>query len=441
MMHLIRPKLLLLSAILTSAAAFSASAAQEEAGEISNAGRGSTTSVTTTAPPPGWLERDTLTGDWDGARSWLNDYGITLKPRLTQFYQGMPSGDGDHGFEYGGKTDLLVNADLGKLGFWDGFSMIVHAEYNYGASVNGYGGTIALVNTALYFPGIEGADRFDMSSVYLAQKFGDSVVLLAGKINIIDIAATRPFAGGAGIDSFWNVVFVAPPSGTVPPYLLGALLSVKTEVATFGLWVYDPNDMANQNILHYAFDGGVTVRGSVEFPVTIAGRGGHQGLVASYSNKSGTDLSTLDNLFIPHWPQGFDTKSDRHYFAYTFDQYLHQSEANPKEGFGLFGQLGISDGNPNRLYWSGHVGVGGTSFIPTRNRDNWGLGYYYAAPSTDLKDSLAPIETIRNERGWEVFYNFGVTPWLTLGADLQIINPSLASTTAIFCGLRTVIRF
>ena len=239
-MHLIRPKLLLLSAILTSAAAFSASAAQEEAGEISNAGRGSTTSVTTTAPPPGWLERDTLTGDWDGARSWLNDYGITLKPRLTQFYQGMPSGDGDHGFEYGGKTDLLVNADLGKLGFWDGFSMIVHAEYNYGASVNGYGGTIALVNTALYFPGIEGADRFDMSSVYLAQKFGDSVVLLAGKINIIDIAATRPFAGGAGIDSFWNVVFVSPPAAQSPPVPLGCFAQWNTEVATFGLSVYDP---------------------------------------------------------------------------------------------------------------------------------------------------------------------------------------------------------
>ena len=34
-----------------------------------------------------------------------------------------------------------------------------------------------------------------------------------------------------------------------------------------------------------------------------------------------------------------------------------------------------------------------------------------------------------------------VTPWLVLGADLQIIRPSLANETAIFPGLRTVIRF
>ncbi|MGD0624733.1 MAG: hypothetical protein ABSB32_08440 [Thermodesulfobacteriota bacterium] len=39
------------------------------------------------------------------------------------------------------------------------------------------------VNTALQFPGMEGADAFDLSSVYLGQTFGDSVSLLAGKIN------------------------------------------------------------------------------------------------------------------------------------------------------------------------------------------------------------------------------------------------------------------
>ena len=99
-----------------------------------------------------------------------------------------------------------------------------HGEYNFGESLNGRGGTIAPVNTALYFPGIEGGDAYDLSSVYLGQRFGDSVSLLVGKINIVDLASTKPFMGGAGIDAFWNSVFVATPSGTVPPYLLGAIL-------------------------------------------------------------------------------------------------------------------------------------------------------------------------------------------------------------------------
>lgn len=129
-----------------------------------------------------------------------------------------------------------------------------------------------------------------------------------------------------------------------------------------------------------------------------------------------------------------------------FDQYLYQSPANPKEGVGLFGQFGISDGNPNRLYYLAFVGVGGTGLIPGRSRDNWGVGYYYAAPSSDLKDAFAPILRrpilrIRNEQGGEIFYNFAVTPWLILGADLLIIRPSLANDTAVFPGLRTVIKF
>jgi len=432
---------LLAVAVIALAPGCSAWADQGSAVPISGEGGEAAPAITEPAPQPGFLERDTLTGDWGGSRTWLKDHGITVMPRLTQFYQGMPAGEGDHESEYGGKADLLLNADLGKLGFWKGFSLTVHGEYNFGQSVNGDGGTIALVNTALYFPGIEGADRSDLSSVYFGQKFDDNVSLLLGKINIIDLAGARPFAGGAGLDSFWNVVLAAPPSGTVPPYLFGALLSVRTKPATFGLWVYDPNDMTNKSGFEDPFGDGVTVRGTVEFPVTILGRSGHQGFVALYSSQSGTDLSTLDDLLIPPWPATVGLENNRYYFAYTFDQYLYQSLENPKEGCGLFGQFGISDGNPNRLYWSAHVGVGGTGLVPGRSRDNWGVGYYYAAPSTELKDSLESVVSIRDEQGVELFYNFAVTPWLTLGADLQIIDPSLADETAVFAGLRTVIRF
>ena len=82
-------------AAMTFAAGFSAVAAQEQAASEM------------TASAPGWMDRDTLGGDWGGVRPWLKEHGITLQPRLTQFYQGMPTGDGAHGFEYGGKADLL----------------------------------------------------------------------------------------------------------------------------------------------------------------------------------------------------------------------------------------------------------------------------------------------------------------------------------------------
>jgi porin len=429
-------------AAVTLAVASGALDDEQKAAPITTGGGDTTSIINASAPPPGWLERDTLTGDWGGGRTWLKEHGITLKPRLTQFYQGLSAGDDDHGYDYGGKADLLLNTELAKLGFWDGFSMTVHAEYNFGQSVNGAGGTIAPVSTALYLPGMEGADAFDLSSVYLGQTFSDAVSLVFGKINMIDIASGKPFMGGAGIDAFWNITFAAPPSGTVPPYLFGALLSMRTEPATFGLWVYDPNSVANQSGFEDPFGDGVTFRGSVEFPVTIASRSGHQGFVALYSTKDGTDLEDLDDLLLPApTPGTVGVKDSRYYFAYTFDQYLYQSKENPKEGVGLFGQFGISDGNPNRLYWSALVGVGGTGLIPGRSRDNWGVGFYYDAVRSYLKESLESTLTIRDEKGWELFYNFFVTQWLTMGADVQLIDPSLADETAVFSGLRAVIRF
>ena len=87
------------------------------------------------------------------------------------------------------------------------------------------------------------------------------------------------------------------------------------------------------------------------------------------------------------------------------------------------------------------VGIGGTGLIPGRSRDNWGIGYYYDAPSPDLKDSLSPRLKVRDEQGMEIFYNFAVTPWFTVGWDLQVINPCLGEDTAVFAGLRSVVRF
>jgi hypothetical protein len=75
-------------AVMTFAAGFSAVAAQEETAPIIHTGGETSPAITAAAAPPGWLERDTLTSDWGGVRPWLKDNGITLRPRLTQFYQG-----------------------------------------------------------------------------------------------------------------------------------------------------------------------------------------------------------------------------------------------------------------------------------------------------------------------------------------------------------------
>ncbi len=299
--------------------------------------------------PSDWATREALSGDWGGARSALKERGVVVKPRLTQFVQGLSAGDGEHGYEYGAKADLFVAADLGKLGFWNGFSMTLQADVNFGRNVNGRGGVLIPVNAALNAPGMEGSDAFDLSSAYFRQDFGDGVSLVLGKVNMIELVSAKPFMGGAGIDSFWNQSFVATPTGTVPPYLFGALMSVFTEPATYRLWLYDPNSAVNKNITD-AFDGGVSVRGSVDFNVRLGGLRGHQGFTAFYGTQKGADLQSLDDVFLPTPDPGAITYKDkRWYVAYSFDQYAYQPAERPGEGFGLVRQHRRLGRQPQRV--------------------------------------------------------------------------------------------
>lgn len=383
------------------------------------------------------LPREPLAEDRGGAQSWLQGHGITIKPRLVQFYQGIAAGDGKHGFEYGGKADVRMDFDLAQLGFWDGFSMTVQSDFNFGNTINGRAGVLIPPNTALNTPGIDGADAFDVSSFYFGQTFGESAAVLFGKLNMIEVVANKPFMGGAGIDRFWNQTFVATPTGTVPPYLLGALGAVFTEQATYRLWVFDPNSYANVTAFGNAFADGVSFRGSIDFNVTMAGRRGHQGLVAFYSTKDGTDLSSLGDILLPTPdPELVDTRNSRWYFGYSFDQTLRGSMDDPDDSFGLFGNVGVSDGNPNGLRWSMYLGVGGKGLLQARPRDAWGVGYFYDGISDYVKDVFA----ITDEQGLELFYEFNLTARFSFGVDLQVINPGLGSDTAIIPGLRVVVR-
>ena len=122
--------------------------------------------------------------------------------------------------------------------------------------------------------------------------------------------------------------------------------------------VFDPVSAVNRSGLEAPFSDGVTFRASVAIPVTIAGRSGNQGFNVAYSTQPGTDLAGVGDVIYP--PPGggtVDIKDNRYYVAYSFDQYLYQSKDDPRAGFGLFGQVAVSDGNPNPLDWNVILGV------------------------------------------------------------------------------------
>lgn len=374
--------------------------------------------------------RQTLTGNWGGARESLAKDGIILQPRVTGFYQ---VSDADK-WEFATKLDMKAYFNGAKIGL-SKFTLAAQIEENLGQSLNNRGGTVLPVNTAMAFPGIKGSDRFDVSSLYMIYSPSRALNILLGKINLVELVSTTRFHGGAGIDGFMHIGQLAPPDGVTPPYMLGTVISLNTKKLNYTFMVYDPKSAVNKTGLEDPFKE-VTLSAQAELPVKIAGKPGSHTLRVAYSTKGGVDLG---NLNLPAILDGsIDQKADRYLASYTFDQYL-MTYNDKGEGWGLFGQATLTNGNPNPVKTFFLAGLGGNSFIKNRHQDRWGLGYFYTGFDKSRKESgKALVTPLRDEQGVELFYNYEITPWLHLSGDFQWASPGIhnVNNNIFYGGLR-----
>ncbi len=99
-----------------------------------------------------FLTRSTLTGDWGGVRNDLARKGVTFDASATQTYQGVVDGGKDSSWEYGGRSELTIKMDSGKMGLWRGGFLTAELEGNWGRAVNTSTGTLMPVNSNQAFP-------------------------------------------------------------------------------------------------------------------------------------------------------------------------------------------------------------------------------------------------------------------------------------------------
>jgi porin len=322
----------------------------------------------------------------------------------------------------------------------DRLSVTFHPEFVYGSSTNSIGGnTILPANTAMFFPS-DGNEDFDLS-VSFAQKIGKASSLTFGKINLLDLAAKTPIIGGGGLDGFQNIALAAPPSGLVPPSLLGAILSVPTKSGIFSFWIYDPVGTTNKTGLKDPFGSGVAALVSGTFPVKIGGMTGYQNIKFSANTKRGFNLEDVPELALPPGTSTLSQKKGGWNFTYSFQQFLWQNPNVPGAGWGIFGQIGKSDGNPTPLDWSGIIGIAG-NLSTSRPADKFGVAYFQQSFSNVLEDALSPVLNLSDEKGVEAFYTAELAKAFRLTGNVQIVDPATAGkSTAVVLGLRLKASF
>ena len=114
------------------------------------------------------LTRSTLTGDWGGYRNEWAQKGITFDLSITQVGQGVVNGGKSGAWQYGGRSDIIMNLDTEKLGLWPGGFLNMELEGNWASSVNSKTGALMPVNSNQIYP-VAGSNNFNLAALNFTQ--------------------------------------------------------------------------------------------------------------------------------------------------------------------------------------------------------------------------------------------------------------------------------
>ena len=409
-------------------------------------------------------DRSTMFGDFDGLRNDLYDQGVTLDGQVTQVYQGVVSGgsaDGNGNGTYNGLLEINASLDTAKLGLWSGGLISSTLMTSFGKPLKSEAGNLSLVNMTPLWP-----NPFDTSTevteYYLTQGLPLDMTLIAGRIDATNFLDKNSYANNPE-NQFLN--------GSLNNQLLwGEFLSFSTYAAliivpvtkgakvAFGTWTpdtdtgdYDGNWgnyglVINPMFDYHAFGQPGAIQAALAYSSTDTVALDHPHLVldavtGNLPTKDGNWLLSINGEQHLWTPKGASVPSANGGRKEEFSVPTQDFAVNPP-GVGVFYRFGYTpeDRNPWNIMMSG--GLGARGIIPGRPLDRMGIGVYAMLASDDLKDSSLLDNALQDEEGVEAYYNYAITPWLQLSADVQWISPGIKSSDdAWVLGTRLYTRF
>jgi porin len=295
-------------------------------------------------------------------------------------------------------------------------------------------------NTNQIFPEPPG-NIFGIPALNFTQFLSPYFGLAIGKLATITSTSgdMNEFAHGKGATQFMNRAFNFNPliAFTVPYSTLGTgvvvLPTKDPKQAIVSLSVMSTNGLPTTSGFEDLNGNAVTVAGEGRMRTDFFGLTGHQLFGTSFSNKKFTSIDQRLRSIIE--TNSLTPEKGSWNIYYNFDQYLYEPKKGADRGIGVFGRLGVSDGNPNFMKFFGSFGVGGKGMFESRPFDKFGLGYYYInIDNPSLQGPLRTIEFLRNEYGFEAFYNVALTPWALLTPDIQVVRGAQKDTVTITQG-------
>jgi porin len=344
--------------------------------------------------------------------------GVSPRLDLTGFVQDKVSGDGDESTRFTGRADLFVDISSKGVGLWDGTLLRTHTELRYGdINAGAVGGALWPQNTGAVLP-LSG-EGIELTSLYVVQSLGKKTNLILGKVNAVDLLASDPFFGGWGTKRFQNIAFVAPPSGVVPPTIMGAVLAQQAGDIGITVMVFDPEDRTGDYWIDGLFSTGVNASLGATWKGQWGGRETSLGITATGSTARGINFE--DILLPPELEAG--TRKGSYNIAVQFGHDLLGSVKGASH-LGLYAKAAIADGNPNVIQSSFVGGFAGHGVLPGRGRDRFAIGGYFYNFSDVLQDTVNPLVNFDDELGIEAWYAIALGGNADVTLSMQVVDPA-----------------
>lgn len=399
--------------------------------------------------------RQRLLGDLGGARTdWANK-GFQFDINFTQTVQSVVDGGRDTDTRYGGTLDYNLMFDLHRMGVLQGALVKFRAESRYGESVNDIAGTLLSANTDAFFPMTKELDDdipITITNLTYIQFLSEHVGFLVGKFDTID-SDPNEFASGRGTSQFMDVNFIFSPTiGLMAPYsTLGAGIIVKPSPAVSIMsTVYNIKDSSTTSGFEHIGEGAAWLT-EAQFQYRLDDLPGGQNVGFGYAFD--TNFAELGERFVFTPGQGLapTTTNDTWALYWSGWQYLWVKDPSDspinltngepdRQGVGLFARAGLADQDTNPIEWSASGGVGGKGIISGRERDTFGVGYFYFKLQTGRLIDFTDASDYSH--GVEAFYNLSLTPAANLSFDAQVLDSPLPNAdAAVILGMRLGLEF
>jgi porin len=411
--------------------------------------------------PPGFWQRETLSGDWGGWRTDLEDAGLSFELVYTGEVYGNVSGGLARGARYVDNFDLVLAGDLEQLVGWSGGSFLVYGLGNNGGVPSDLTGDLQIQSN------IEAPRAWRLYEAWLEQTlFDDRLSIKAGLYDLnaeFDVNETGSLflnsSHGIGADFAQSGVLgpsVFPVTSLAARVRWTPLEDLFVQGAILDGVPGDPKDLTRTAVILSRDDGlllvgeiGYLAEGEALFAghhETRPGRRGPKEPPHTLATKLalGTWAYTAEFEDVLRVDASGQPVEDRgNWGLYVLgEQAIYSEPTEPGQGLSLFLRLGYADPRFNQLELYSGGGLVSRGLIPGRDRDQVGFAVAAGHNGSDFeqarqRDGL-PVDDAEVALEWT--YRWHLLGWATVQGDVfYIVNPGATAEVDDAFGL--MLRF